>query len=199
MTRLPGDMIERVLLFGATGDLAGRFLYPALAELYAGGWIRSVRVVGAARDDWDDQTFRRHVADKLERHAPALSTSAREGLLRSLRYSWIDFNDPSTLADAIGVASESGADGPSAPVAAYLALPPAVFPSALAVLQKVGLPAGSRIVVEKPFGEDLRSAVALNALIAEAAGPAGESAIFRVDHTLGMATVRNFLAMRLAN
>jgi glucose-6-phosphate 1-dehydrogenase len=64
---------------------------------------------------------------------------------------------------------------------------------------RAGLPAGSRIVLEKPFGEDLESAVALNRLLAETLGPAGEQAVFRVDHVLGMATVQNLLTLRLAN
>jgi glucose-6-phosphate 1-dehydrogenase len=63
----------------------------------------------------------------------------------------------------------------------------------------VGLPAGSRIVVENPFGEDLQSAIALNRLLVETLGPAGEQAVFRVDHVLGMATVQNLLTLRLAN
>jgi glucose-6-phosphate 1-dehydrogenase len=170
-----------------------------LAELQEHGWNRSLRIVAAARDDWDDEALRRHVAEKLERHAPNVSASARDALVRSVRYAWVDFNDPDTVADALAAASHFGDDRPPAAVAAYLALPPAVFPAALGALGAIGLPAGSRVVVEKPFGEDLRGAVALNELVTAAVGSAGEAAIFRVDHTLGMATVHNLLAMRLAN
>jgi glucose-6-phosphate 1-dehydrogenase len=84
-------------------------------------------------------------------------------------------------------------------VAAYLALPPHLFIPAVTALGEAGLPPGSRIVVEKPFGENLEGAVALNRLLARAAGTAGEGAIFRVDHVLGMATVHNLLGIRLAN
>src|SRR5205823_7566391 len=82
---------------------------------------------------------------------------------------------------------------------AYLALPPAAFSSAVRALHAVGLPPGSRIVLEKPFGEDLQSAAALNALLERASGTEGERGVFRVDHVLGMATVQNLLGLRLAN
>jgi glucose-6-phosphate 1-dehydrogenase len=85
------------------------------------------------------------------------------------------------------------------PVAAYLALPAAVFPAAVRALGAVRLPPGSRIVLEKPFGQDLESAVELNRLLRRVAGVAGEQAVFRVDHALGMATVQNLLTARLAN
>ena len=94
---------------------------------------------------------------------------------------------------------ESRAGTPAEPIAAYLALPAAVFPAAVSALGAVGLPSGSRIVLEKPFGEDLDSAVELNRLLAQVAGVAGEQAVFRVDHALGLATVQNLLAVRLAN
>jgi Glucose-6-phosphate dehydrogenase, NAD binding domain/SMP-30/Gluconolactonase/LRE-like region/Glucose-6-phosphate dehydrogenase, C-terminal domain len=99
----------------------------------------------------------------------------------------------------ITTSREGLAPAPAEPIAAYLALPSALFPTAVAALGKVGLPPGSRIVLEKPFGEDLDSAVALNALLRQVAGVAGEQAVFRVDHALGMATVQNLLAVRLAN
>ena len=69
----------------------------------------------------------------------------------------------------------------------------------MTALGEVGLPTGSRIAIEKPFGEDLESAVALNALLARVAGGAGEQAVFRIDHVLGMATVQNLLGLRFAN
>jgi glucose-6-phosphate 1-dehydrogenase len=195
-------MIERLLLFGATGDLAGRFLLPALAELYDEGKLPDgFRVVGAAREDQDDETFRHHAARQLEQHAATdVSAASREALVRSLRYRKVDFNDRTSVAKAVGEASDESVSGARAePVVAYLALPAAVFASAVRALDGVGLPSGSRIVLEKPFGEDLESAVELNRLLARVAGVAGEQAIFRVDHALGMATVQNLLAARLAN
>ena len=114
--------------------------------------------------------------------------AARQTLLRSLRYRAVD------VADAASVASLFA--GPASPVAAYLALPPNLFPAAVEAVGRARLPAGSRIVLEKPFGEDLDSAVSLNRLLAEVAGDAGEQAIFRADHVLGMTTAQNLLALR---
>jgi glucose-6-phosphate 1-dehydrogenase len=195
-------MIERLLIFGATGDLVGRFLLPALAELYDEGRLTGgFRVVGTAREDWDDETFRRHAARQLEQHAHTdVSAASREALVRSLRYRKVDFKDRSSVAEAVAAAGGESLPGAQAePIAAYLALPAAVFPAAVSALGAVELPSGSGMVLEKPFGEDLDSAVELNRLLARVAGVAGERAVFRVDHALGMATVQNLLAARLAN
>jgi glucose-6-phosphate 1-dehydrogenase len=185
-------MIERLVLFGATGDLAGRFLLPALAALYAAGELpERFHVLGVARDQLDDAAFRRSAADRLDEHAADLPAAARDAVVRRLRYRPVDIEDARSVAALFGAASP--------PAAAYLALPPAAFPAAVGALAAGGLPAGSRIVLEKPFGEDLASATKLNRLLARAAGDEGEQAVFRVDHVLGMATVQNMLAMRLAN
>jgi glucose-6-phosphate 1-dehydrogenase len=195
------SMIRNLLLFGATGDLAERFLLPALAELYDAGKLPAdFCVVGAARRDGDDETFRRHAAQCLEQHvASDVSAPAREALVRSLHYRTSDFDDIGSIADLVALASGDSSGEEAEPIAAYLALPPAVFAPAVRALGAVGLPPGSRIVLEKPFGEDLDSAQELNRLLARVAGVAGEQAIFRVDHALGLATVQNLLAARLAN
>ena len=104
-------MIERLLLFGATGDLAGRFLLPALAELYDEGRLPdSFRVVATAIEDWDDEAFRRHAARLLEQHtASDVSAASREALVRALRYRKADFDDPGSVAEAVGAASGGSA------------------------------------------------------------------------------------------
>jgi glucose-6-phosphate 1-dehydrogenase len=185
-------VIERLVLFGATGDLAGRYLLPALAALAAEGRLPAdFEVVGVAQEDWDDETFRAAAAERLERHAAGRPAAAREAVVRSLRYRQVDLGEPAGVGGVVG-------DG-GAPIAVYLALPPGLFPKAVTALGSVGLPEGSRIVLEKPFGEDLESAQALNRLLADVAGVAGEQAVFRVDHFLGLATVQNLLGLRLAN
>ena len=182
-------MIERLALFGATGDLAGRFLFPAIAALFAGRQLPDeFSVTGAAREDLDEEAFRGGVDEKLAEHAANVPEAARQKLLRSLRYRAVDVADATSVASALS--------GSASPVAAYLALPPNLFPVAVKALGRAGLPAGSRIVLEKPFGEDLATAVSLNRLLAEVAGDAGEQAIFRVDHVLGMGTAQNLLALR---
>jgi glucose-6-phosphate 1-dehydrogenase len=184
--------IDRLVLFGATGDLAGRYLLPALARLLATRQLPpGFEIVGAAREEFDDTGFRRLATGHLDRHAPDVPADVRTALVAALRYRPVDIADPASVARVL--------DGGNGPVAAYLALPPATFPAAVTSLGKVGLPAGSRIVLEKPFGEDLPSAVALNDLVAQIAGGAGEDAVFRVDHVLGMATLHNLLGARLAN
>jgi glucose-6-phosphate 1-dehydrogenase len=177
-------VISRLLLLGATGDLAGRFLLPALAWLEAAGELPDdLQVVGAAAPDLDDDAFRASVAARLDATAGDLPADARRESLRRLRYRRFDADDPATVAAAVRAFDGAG------PVAAYLALPPALFPATLRALGAAALPRGSRIAVEKPFGADLDSAVALNALLAEVSG-GDEAAVTRVDHFLGMAVVQ---------
>jgi glucose-6-phosphate 1-dehydrogenase len=181
-------MIGRLVVFGATGDLTARYLLPGLAALRAAGYLDDrFQLLGAGRQDWDSQTFRRWAAERLDRHAGKAPPAARQALLAAARYRRVDLADPASVAAAI--AGEG-------PLAAYLALPPAAFPLAVATLHDAGLPPGSRIVLEKPFGQDLDSAVALNRLLA---GTLPEQAVFRVDHFLAMSTVQNLLGSRLAN
>jgi glucose-6-phosphate 1-dehydrogenase len=180
-------MLDRMVLFGATGDLAGRFLFPALASLAAAGRLPDrFAVTGAARDEWRIEGFRQHVSERLHEHAGALSATVRDGLVRRLSYGRVDFDDPKTVGRLVGEDA----------FAAYLALPPAQFPRAAGALIESGLPPGSRIAVEKPFGETFESAVRLNDLLAHV--PGGERAIFRIDHVLGMPTVQNLIGLRLA-
>ena len=182
-------MISRLLLLGATGDLAGRFLLPALGWLAAAGELPDdLAVVGAGVEDSDDATFRDQVAARWDSSAGDLPAQAREATLRRLRYRRFDADDPATVAAAVGAFPGDG------PVAAYLALPPALFPATLRALGAAGLPPGSRIAVEKPFGADLDSAVALNRLLAEVSGD--EAAVTRVDHFLGMPVVTGLLDLR---
>jgi glucose-6-phosphate 1-dehydrogenase len=181
-------MISRLAIFGATGDLTGRYLLPGLAALRAAGHLGDdFRLTGAAREGWDTAEFQRWAAGQLSRHAGHLPASATQAIVSTARYQQADVTDPASVAAVI--------DG-EGPVAAYLALPPAVFPAAVSALHDAGLPPGSRIVLEKPFGEDLHSAIELNRLLAEVVP---ERAVFRVDHFLAMTTVQNLLGTRLAN
>jgi glucose-6-phosphate 1-dehydrogenase len=181
-------VIERLVVFGGTGDLMGRYLLPGLAALQARDHLPAgFELVGAGRYDWDDDRFRDWAAGWLERQAADVDPTASAALVKASRYRRIDLADPASVAACL--AGEG-------PVAVYLALPPAVFPIAVAALHQLGLPAGSQVVLEKPFGEDLDSAAALNRLLAERFG---EHEVFRVDHFLAMTTVQNVLGTRLAN
>jgi glucose-6-phosphate 1-dehydrogenase len=182
-------LIERLVILGATGDLAGRFLLPALSKLLGAGHLpSSFEVVGAARDNLDDDGYRRLATERLDAHAPDVPTDQRRAFIESLRYQPVDLRDRASVAALLGEDHR--------PTAIYLALPPSTFPTTITTLGTLHLPAGSRIVLEKPFGEDLASAVDLNELIANGVG---ENMVFRVDHVLGMATVHNLLGVRLAN
>jgi glucose-6-phosphate 1-dehydrogenase len=183
-------MITNLVLFGASGDLAGRFLLPALATLHATGRLPpDLTIVGTARAPWHDRAFRRHATERLAEHAADVPLEHRRALTRSLRYRAADLTDARDIATVIGLAGDG-------PVAAYLALPPGLFGATITALGQARLPAGSRIALEKPFGESLDDAVALNAILARTTGEAGERGVFRVDHALGMATVQNLLALR---
>lgn len=180
-------MINRLAVFGATGDLTARYLLPALAALRAAGRLDDLELTGASREDWDTGRYREWVAAQLDRHGGPCPPGAKEAITASARYLRADVTDPADVAAA--VAGEG-------PVAVYLALPPGLFPHAVTALHRAGLPTGSRIVLEKPFGEDLAGARELNRLLAELVP---EQAVFRVDHFLAMTTVQNVLGSRLAN
>ena len=181
-------MIDRLAVLGATGDLSARYLLPALAALRAAGHIGDrFQLICAGREDWDGERFRRWVTDRLDRHGGSWPAEARKAIVARARYQRTDVTEPADVASLLA------GDGP---VAVYLALPPAIFPVVVTTLHEVGLPVGSRIVLEKPFGEDLDSAVELNRLLA---GLVPEQAVFRVDHFLAMTTVQNVLGSRLAN
>ncbi len=181
-------MIDRLVIFGATGDLTGRYLLPGLAALAAAGHLpQGFQLVGAGREDWTDQDFRRWAADRLSRHGGDLPGDAREAVIASSRYARADVTD----GDEVGRAIAGGG-----PLAAYLALPPALFPAAVSALHGASLPAGSTVVLEKPFGESLQEAVELNRLLAQTLP---EEEVFRVDHFLAMSTVQNILGTRLGN
>jgi glucose-6-phosphate 1-dehydrogenase len=176
------------VIFGGTGDLAGRFLLPALAALKARGHLPDrFELVGASREDLSDEQYRSWAADWLEREAADIDARARDTVVGSSRHHRLDLGDPVNVAACL--------DG-EGPVAVYFALPPAVFPIAVSALKQAGLPAESQVVFEKPFGEDLESARTLNRLVAELVD---ERHVFRVDHFLAMTTVQNVLGTRLAN
>ena len=180
-------MTPSFILFGATGDLAGRFLLPAFAHLIHADKLSSVpTIVGAGREPWDQAVFRRHAREQLARHSET-DEKARQRLLTCLDYQPADVMDSRQVGTVM--AKVKG------PVIVYLALPASLFAP---VIRAVAAAAkeGTSIVIEKPFGENLASAQSLNRLLHESFS---ESAIFRMDHFLGMRTVQNMLALRFAN
>jgi glucose-6-phosphate 1-dehydrogenase len=152
-------VIERLAIFGATGDLTARYLLPGLAALRSSAHLDDgFQLVGVSREDWNDEQFRNWATTQLDRHAGGLPSDARRGVVAASRYHRADVTDPVAVAKAIAGRG---------PVAAYLALPPSIFGASVSALHYAGLPDGSTIVLEKPFGDDLAEAVKLNALLAE--------------------------------
>jgi glucose-6-phosphate 1-dehydrogenase len=183
-------VVEYMVIFGAAGDLSARYLLPALAQLYEAGKLpQNFRVIGVHRRDWDDEQFRRFALERLERHAGELSAAARAGLVAHvLEFRRADVTDGESVAAALGHLRE--------PIVAYLALPPRAFEPAIRALTRAGVAEGSRVVIEKPFGEDLESAQRLNRLLRETFP---ENAVFRVDHFLAWQPFRSILGLRFAN
>lgn len=178
-----------LVIFGATGDLTGRYLLPALARLAAARSLPpEFRLRGAGREDLDSARFREHAGERLERHAADVPAQARRTVLEQLDYVVADVTEPAAVA-------ASFRDLPT-PLAFYLALPPSLFAPTVTALSRAGIPDDSRIVAEKPFGSDQHSARELNRLLAEVAD---EDRIFRVDHFLAKQTVQNVLGLRFAN
>jgi glucose-6-phosphate 1-dehydrogenase len=181
-------MIHSLIIFGATGDLTGRYLMPALADLAESDQLpKPFRIFGAAQQPWERSQFQAHINEQLVEHAQ-VSSHTREELVGLLEYEPADVTDPGQVAAMAGRLSE--------PVLAYLALPPQLFSPVLEALAAARLAPGSRVMIEKPFGHNLASAQALNRQV-HASFP--EEAVFRVDHFLGMPAVQNVLALRLGN
>lgn len=173
--------MTQLVILGAAGDLTSRYLIPALGELGGAGALPpELTIIGVDRQPWDYDEFRHHLAQRLDSQAATF--------LSGLRYHRGDATDAETRRAAF--------DPPDAPAVVYLALPPHVVPGAVQALGALPLARSSRIVAEKPFGDDLHSARRLNTLLHEVAP---EEQVFRIDHFLGKQTVQNVLGLRFAN
>jgi glucose-6-phosphate 1-dehydrogenase len=182
---------DALVLFGATGDLARKKLFPALYHLTAANRL-GVPVVAVAVSDWDDARLRDYAADAVRAAARPVDGPLLDRLAGGLAMVSGDYRDPATFA---ALARRLSAAGVMRPVY-YLAIPPALFPVVIDGLAKSGLGRDARVVVEKPFGRDLASACELNRVLHEAFP---ERSIFRIDHYLGKEAVENLLVFRFAN
>jgi glucose-6-phosphate 1-dehydrogenase len=180
---------DALVLFGITGDLAHKKIFPALYELAKRGALE-VPVVGVASSKWSLAQLRERAEDGIRKSGGIDDRSALRGLLSRLRYVDGNYNDPGTFT------ALKAALGSSRRPAHYLAIPPALFPTVIQGLAAAGLAERARVVVEKPFGRDLASARALNR-IARSAFP--EDSIFRIDHFLAKEAIMNILYFRFAN
>ena len=183
-----------VVLFGATGDLSRRKLIPGLLHLASAGFIPGCRIIGVSLDDMDADAFRKFArAAHDEFSARKVDDAYWSTFAKCLDYVALK-NGPAALAEAVKRA-ERDIGGESRRLH-YLAVPPNAALSAVHTLRDAGLVENSRIVMEKPFGTDLASAVQLNAKLHEVFN---EQQIFRIDHFLGKEPAQNILAFRFAN
>ncbi len=179
--------IGRLVLLGAAGDLATRHTLPALASLLAAGELpAALQVVGVGREPLTDTTYRALASAQLDEHSGHVDLAARSALVQRLSYFQADLEERPDLRPALR----------SAPVIAYLALPPAAYGPAVRALGASGIARGSQLVVEKPFGQDAESARQLSRLVHEVFD---ETDVFRVDHFLHHQVVQDLLALRLAS
>jgi glucose-6-phosphate 1-dehydrogenase len=180
---------DALVLFGVTGDLAHKKIFPALYAMVKQGALK-VPVIGVASSKWSLAQLRRHAEDGIRESGRIDDQPALRDMLSLLRYIDGDYKDPGTfkaLKKALGDAGRP---------AHYLAIPPALFATVIKGLGAAGLADQARVIVEKPFGRDLASARELNR-IAQSVFP--EDSIFRIDHFLGKEAIMNILYFRFAN
>jgi glucose-6-phosphate 1-dehydrogenase len=180
---------DALVLFGATGDLAHKQIWPALHAMAARGALREP-VIGVAFAGWDLERAREYAADAIRAAGADPDDAAGRALLGGFQYVDGDYNDEATFAalrTALGDAKRP---------MSYLAIPPSLFGTVVQALGSIGAADEGRVVVEKPFGHDLASARKLNATL-ELVFP--ETAIYRIDHYLGKEPVQNLLYFRFAN
>lgn len=199
-----------LVIFGASGDLTRRKLVPALYDLWAGGWLNpGSRILGVARRSKTHQEFREEMWEGIQAFSRirVRDEEALHGFLSRVFYQAGDFDDPKTY---YGIRSFLNDDSVRADTQGnalfYMATQPSYFIPIIRQLGAMGLsspegdgnlgPPFSRVIVEKPFGRDLASAVFLNR---ELLSVFREDQIFRIDHYLGKETVQNILVFRLAN
>lgn len=175
--------------FGATGDLAYKQIFPALYAMSKRGKL-TFPIIGIALDQWTVDQLRDRATKSIEEHGGIDDRAAYNRLMQSLSYVSGSYTDHSTF-----VALRKAMGNATAP-AHYLAIPPSLFGITVASLHRADCAGNARVIVEKPFGEDLASARELNKSL-RTAFP--ESSIYRIDHYLGKETIENIIYFRFAN
>jgi len=180
---------DALVLFGVTGDLAHKMIFPALYAMVKRGTLQ-VPVIGVALPKWSLERLHKRITDSIRRSGGIDNRRALHQLLSLFKYVSGNYEDPDTF-----TAIKSALAGARRP-AYYLAIPPSLFETVIKGLGAANLAKHARVVVEKPFGRDLASAKALNQA-ARAVFP--EDSIFRIDHFLGKEAIMNILYFRFAN
>jgi len=186
---MPRSHSGALVVYGVTGDLAHKLIFPALYAMVKRGTL-NVPVIGVAFPKWSLERLQRRVAHSIRQAGGIDDKRAFHRLLSLLKYVSGDYNDSKTftaIKEALGKARRP---------AHYLAIPPALFGTVIRGLGAAGLAENARVIVEKPFGRDLASARELNS-VARSVFP--EDSIFRIDHFLGKEAIMNILYFRFAN
>jgi len=193
-----------LVIFGVTGDLARKKVMPAIYDLANRGLLPpNFALVGFARRDWEDQDFAQIVHDSVKEHSRTeFREDVWEQLSEGIRFVAGDLGDDEAFDQLAAVIADlDNLRGTGGNHAFYFSIPPKFFPIVVKQLKRSGLSDSStgawrRVVIEKPFGHDLKSAQELNAIVDEVFDP---GSVFRIDHYLGKETVQNLLAIRFAN
>ena len=182
---------DALVLFGATGDLAKRKLFPALYHLVRRGEL-TVPIVGVARSDWTDDDFKDHARQSVLEHVEQADEAVIADMCGRMDLIQGDYATPDTWQSLAATLDGAGSEA----AVFYMAIPPDMFPTVAEKLASVGLNKRGRIVVEKPFGRNLESARRLNQTLQEVFP---EERIFRIDHYLGKEAVEDLLVFRFSN
>ncbi|PPH07887.1 glucose-6-phosphate dehydrogenase [Rathayibacter sp. AY1H3] len=193
-----------LVIFGVTGDLSRKKLMPAVYDLANRGLLPpGFALVGFARRDWDDQDFEQVVHDSVKKHARTeFHEEVWAQLAQGIRFVQGEFDDPEAFARLKTTVDDLDRErGTNGNFAFYLSIPPKSFPQVTEQLRSSGLAEQKdgqwrRVVIEKPFGSDLKTARELNDVVESVFPP---DSVFRIDHYLGKETVQNILALRFAN
>jgi glucose-6-phosphate 1-dehydrogenase len=187
--RGPQERADALILFGVTGDLAKRRLFPALYELEEDGEL-DMPVVGVSRSNDDDEALRRRARESLDSAGVDIDEEVFSRLASRLRHVPGDYRDPDTFQRIGELVGERRC------TVSYLAIPPELFDDVIQGLAAAGLHERGRVVVEKPFGRDEKSARELSEII-HSYYP--EDRVYRIDHFLGKEALQNLMVFRFSN
>jgi glucose-6-phosphate 1-dehydrogenase len=180
---------DLLVMFGSSGDLAKKKLFPAIYRLECRGRL-GIPVIGVARNNWTDSDLHEHCRASIAESGEDWDQAAFDRLISRMTYVCGDYNDATTF-EKLRTAA-----GPAQHPIFHFAIPPSMFATVADGIASAGLSAGARLIIEKPFGRDLDSAVDLNTTLHE---KFPESAIFRIDHFVGKEALRSLLVTRFAN
>ncbi|GMQ27387.1 glucose-6-phosphate dehydrogenase [Algoriphagus confluentis] len=185
MTQVKSDAL---VFYGATGDLAFKKIFPALNQMVIRGNL-NVPIIGVARGDYDLEKLRERAKESIQKHGKFSEETFRK-FCEKLQFVGGDYTDTETfrrIRSALGDAKNP---------THYLAIPPVLFPKIIEQLSVTGCAKGARVIVEKPFGTDLKSAKELNSILLS---KFEEKSIYRIDHYLGKRPVNNIVFFRFVN